>query len=312
MIGGDSYRNSHPTAGGVLRYIATGLRAAYRAIGQLPGIGVLLAIVLIGGLVLAAVDHRRPGGLSELAAPIALLSGSVIFLGITATGRDASFGPEFARSERYVHLVVAMTLPALAVAANALTVRWRWLLPGVILLFVVGIPGNVRAAVDGVRFWKGLDQATRQMMLTLPRDPLARQVPRSLRPETAYAAQVTMGWLLDGVTQHRIPAPSHIAASDLASDDFRLSFAQQRTGSPRTSCRTLTGSLTVVMNRGDTIGVSDNAILVRPTNPRRLKGPPLIFSPADGATVLVLHNTGPIRVSARRSFFPPRVCIARA
>ena len=312
VIGGDSYVNHHPTAGGVLRFIATGLRAAYRAIGQLPGIGVLLAIVLIAGLVVAAGDRRRAGRLSELAAPIALLLGSVIFLGITATGRDGQFGPEFARAARYVHLVAAMTLPALAVAANALTVRWRWLLPGAILLFVVGIPGNVRAGVDGVSFYKGPDQSTRQMMLTLPRDPFARQVPRSLRPEAADAGQVTIGWLLDGVAQHRIPAPSHIAASDLISDNFRLSFFQQRASSPQTSCRTTTGSLIVVLKKGDRIGFSGNVILVRPVLPRRLKGPPLRFVPADGASVVVLRDLGQVSVEAANRFLSSRVCIAHA
>ena len=45
VIGHTGYSGlPHPTVGNILRFIATGLRATYRAIGQLPGVGVLLAV----------------------------------------------------------------------------------------------------------------------------------------------------------------------------------------------------------------------------------------------------------------------------
>jgi hypothetical protein len=311
-IGHQTYTNSNTAgAAAVIRFVATGLGATYQAIGQWPATGAIVALVLVAGLALAGAQHLRSRNLDQLAAPLALLLGSFVFLAITATGRGI-FGTGSARAERYVHLVGAMTLPALAVAVSALVQRWRWLLPPAILLFLVGVPSNVQAGVDGVNFYHGPDQFTRQMMLSLPRDPLARHAPRSLRPDNAWAGQVTLGWLLDGVAERRIPAPGHISVSDRLSNEFRLSFAQNRTRSPVTSCRRVARNLAVSLGSGDRLGFYDATIVLSPANARRLKGPPLIFRVADGTTVVVLHDAGSVRISATSPSFPARVCMARA
>ena len=104
----------------MIRFVATGLRATYSAIGQLPGTGIVVAGVLIVGLAIALRHRSRSGQLRQLAAPVALLAGSVVFLAITATGR-LSVGVDTAGAPRYLYLVAAMTLPALAVAADV----WR-------------------------------------------------------------------------------------------------------------------------------------------------------------------------------------------
>jgi hypothetical protein len=246
--GHTAYTNRDPTARGVLDFIVSGLRAGYSAMGQLPSAGLVLAVILIAGLAIALRQRSLSGQLRQLAAPLALLVGSVVMLAITGTGRLA-LGVETARASRYVHLVAAMTVPALAVAADAVATRWRSLLPVAIAVFVVGIPGNIRALGDAQNDLTPMYTSWRQMILSLPRDPFAREVPRSLRPERATGGEVTIGWLLDGVAQHRIPAPGDASPRAIATAQFRLSFDQRGAPATTTSCRRLTRPLTATLGR---------------------------------------------------------------
>ena len=82
------------------------------------------------------------------AAPVALLAGGIVFLVTSGLGRATSFGPDFARSSRYVYFVAALVLPALAVAAEAVGQRWRILAPVVVVLLLIGIPGNLDVLAD--------------------------------------------------------------------------------------------------------------------------------------------------------------------
>ena len=63
-IGRDGYGDTSPTLHGVFGFVGNGLRAAYRSMGQLPGLGVVLAVVLVVGVVIAWNDrtaHAPPG-----------------------------------------------------------------------------------------------------------------------------------------------------------------------------------------------------------------------------------------------------------
>ena len=122
-----------------------------------------------------------------------------------------------------------MVLPALAVAADAVMRRWRLLVPVVVVVLLIGIPGNVNVLVDYMDTPIVKNQERyRHMMLSLPRVPVAKQVPRDVVPEQQLAHFVTIGWLLDGVASGRIPKPAHISAADEAMDALRLSFRQLR------------------------------------------------------------------------------------
>lgn len=306
-IGHDGYGSTHPTLHGVFGFVSIGMRAAYREMGQLPGLGIALAIVLVGGLVLAWTERHASRQRLELAAPVALLAGSVAFLAITATGR-LILGSGTASSSRYVYIVAAMTLPALAVAADALTTRFRWFLPIAIALFLIGIPANIDALRDAQRAQRRTAQSTRRIMLTLPRVPLATRVPRSLVPEPLTARQVTIGWLLDGVAQHRIPSPGPLSPRDVASDNFRLSFDQRRQASPTTSCFILRHAKRIALEKGDVIGLSGNVIRALPASGPPLVGPPLQFSPTGNPIALV---GTPGLVSLSPFYYPARICIER-
>lgn len=144
----DSYEHTLGSASDVVEWTWTGVTATFDALGQVPGAGIALGVVLVVGLALACWDTdlaelRRRG-----AAPAGLLVGALAFLVISGVGRASGFGAAFASSGRYVHVGAALTLPALAVAADALVRRWRVVVPVVALLLVVGIPGNIEAAAD--------------------------------------------------------------------------------------------------------------------------------------------------------------------
>jgi hypothetical protein len=144
----DAYTRQGVALGSVGRFVRTGVGAAFDAMGQLPGAGVALGLVLVVGLTLAWRGLDRAKLRRRAALPGALLFGSIVFLVISGLGRATSFGPQFARSSRYLYLVAALLLPAVAVAAEAVAQRRRTLAPVVIALFLIGIPGNVRDLAD--------------------------------------------------------------------------------------------------------------------------------------------------------------------
>jgi hypothetical protein len=134
VIGRDGERlpPTRPTRTEIARFVALGVQATFGGLGPLPGIGVALAAILVVGSVLGA---RGAGAAlrDRFAEPLALLAGAAIFLVITGYGRAGKLffnpggGPENARASRYVYLVAAMVLPALAVAADSIIRRWRLL-----------------------------------------------------------------------------------------------------------------------------------------------------------------------------------------
>ncbi len=126
-VGYTHYAVSSPQE--VARFVATGVSAAFDGIGQVPGVGWVLGIILVVGLFLA---WRRLDGAerrARLAMPAALLTGAFVSLCITGIARAAAFGSEFARTGRYLYVFVALSLPALGVAADAVARRWSFLAP---------------------------------------------------------------------------------------------------------------------------------------------------------------------------------------
>src|SRR5207248_655554 len=114
-------------------------------------------------------------------------------------------GTRFASSSRYLHITVALLLPALAVAADALVRRWRGFVPVVLALFLIGIPGNI-ATIDNNFFSSAYFANYQQMVRSLPRMALAARVPADVRPDLVNGPWITVGWLLEGARSGRIPA----------------------------------------------------------------------------------------------------------
>jgi hypothetical protein len=306
----DNYTNQPATVDEVARFVATGVKATFRALGQVTGVGVALGVVLVVGLVLewrglADSEFRRRVG-----APAALLVGSVMFLGVTAFGRFSAFGPDDARASRYLHLVAAMVLPAVALAADAVIRRWRLLAPAILALLVVGIPGNIRALADFERDQEQSQRDYKQLILSLPRIPLAKKVPRVVQPETSQASGVTIGWLLGGVASGRIPDPGPITPSQRAADTFRLSIEQTRTASRWKACHPLFKPITRRLGKGQSIGIRGGAggILVTPASGAHAGTSELLFRPADGETLVAVAGPLTVRLRSTNFYFAVTLC----
>jgi hypothetical protein len=270
-FGRGAYESPSPSLRDTVEFVAVGTSNLFAQLGQLPGVGIALAILLVGGLVLAwgrlPLDQLR----KQAAAPGALLAGGVVFLVITAIGRlgPASiairlgvikYATDGARASRYVHLLAAMALPALAVAADAVIRRWRVTTPFVFVLLLAGVPGNVAAIRQG-----GIDLAAlgqRDLVLTLPQSPFARRVPRTTKPLGIGGPEVTMAWLLDGVASGRIPRPPRTNA-ELATASLRLVLRQSRAPTPPVGCVPLDVPLDRRVPPGESVAFARGPLVVQ-------------------------------------------------
>jgi hypothetical protein len=121
----------------------------------------------------------------------------------------------------------------------------------VLALLLVGVVGGLRRVDNTQARLDSLYTRTKLTILSAARDPLARSVPPTLRPEQLSARDVTVGWLLQGVREHRIPAAPKLVIVDLrASSDFRPRSSRTRPGARRI-CTTSPPDLSSLTGRGD-------------------------------------------------------------
>jgi hypothetical protein len=296
------------TVGAAFRFVRLGMQNTFRAIPHNEVLGVLLFVLLVVGLVLAWRARRESAQVGQMAAPIALLAGSVIFLTFAAAGR-ATFGQTYAGASRYVSLTAAMVLPALAVAFDAIARRWRPLVPVAVVLLVIGVPFSLRGVSGAQEPLKKLYENTKLTMLSLPRSPIASKVPGDLRPEQYTAHEVTIGWLLSGVAAGRIPEPPFTIRKLKESAQFRLSFYQNDGKAPTTECLTISKPVAMRVRFEQVIGVYDNPIVIVPLSAPPLVGFGLAFVPDEGNAVTVVRPvTRKIEIRPFNGMHLPKIC----
>jgi len=117
-----------------------------------------------------------------------------------------------AADSRYIYLVAATTMPALAVAIDALIRRWRFVAPALVALVLIPVPRSISAFNDD-EDQLGPAFATEQLVLSQAATmPFARLVPPETHvlPGSGFGpSQVTIGWLLRQQRAGKLPpAPS--------------------------------------------------------------------------------------------------------
>ncbi len=297
VIGHEGYTSHHPTRGELRAFVQTAISNAFSRMGQLWGVGAIFAIVVVVGLALAWISQPHKELRARAAAPVALLAGALIFALITGYGRsDSVFGSD-AKASRYVYLIVAMILPAVAFALDEMARRWRVLYPLALLLLLIGIPGNIAAISP-----HGSDRLTTgnaEAVQALAHSPYARRVPASLVViDAAWPAEsVTVGWLVNGVKSGHIPKPSKNTPQLAATATLTLVLDSIKAPSHTRACKTLTKPIIVTAATGDIYVFRDFSVAVHTPLPNGTLSAPRTF-PRNSAAVV---QGGPVtaRVHAR-------------
>jgi hypothetical protein len=240
-----------------------------------------------------AVAIRRAGGAGNalrgpLALPLALLAGAFLFLlvtGLVRSGQAAALagargtGPERARQSRYVYLVAALALPALAIAADAIARRWRALTIPIVVLLLLGLPGNIH----DLRTYADLsarDRAEfRREVLIAPRLPLAARLPRTTKPAPkASFYGLSLGWLVDSLPSGRIPSAHRVTAAEQSTLEARLALARALEPT-HADCRTLTSSERLVLPAFHKLTLRSGTASIFYTPVGGARSAPLVFQP---------------------------------
>jgi hypothetical protein len=305
----NDYKARAGSVGLVLRFVANGLWGTFDALGQLPGVGIALIVLLGVGLTLA----WRPLGRDELrrraAAPAALLAGPVVFLVITAFGRASAFGASAGRSSRYLYIVAALSVPAVAVAADAVGRRWRIFAPAVLAVLVVGIPGNIKLFADHSNGgFANFQLGSKRLILSVGQVPVSREVPRSEQIDPVFAEDLTVGWILDGVASGRVPDPGPIDPVDAATTSLALALRQSPFGRAKEPCQTLGSPVTRRLEKSESIGIDGGTLAVvylpdagDASRPRRFNG-------ANGPRLVAKAGPLMLRISPVSGSKPVKLC----
>jgi hypothetical protein len=261
--------------GSIAVFVAKIVAATYSDIGYFRGLGLVIGAMAVVGLVLA----WRGAGWTELrgpaAAPVSLLVGALVFFIMTAVGRG-SLSPVTPSTSRYVYVGAALVIPTLGIAAERLVQYARWLAPIVVVLLLIGMAGNLQPlATDAGKH--PLFAPNRQMMFSLPRMALARNVPRSLVPDPNGLDQVTVGWLLDALDSGRLPEPGPVTPVETATNTLRLSL-QELPASNKSPCPSLRTTVIRRLTKGESITVHTGTVTVTLLLPgRNIASHPLTF-----------------------------------
>jgi hypothetical protein len=197
------------TVGEYVGWLKDAVGGLFMGLGHFGMLAIALAVILVVGLVTAVRVEGAAAFSRRAAVPIALLVAAVISMSAAAPSRFA-LGMGQAKSGRYIGVMVALALPALAVAADALSNRWRWTTPLVIAALVVPIPFNIVGFGDDPVLTAKSFEGVRTYVATLPDNPLTQQVPSWVRPNEGLLGQpgMTVGWLLEADRRGELPTPT--------------------------------------------------------------------------------------------------------
>jgi hypothetical protein len=282
----------------LVRWQVAGIRGALDAFGYFTGVGGLLALLLVAGFVLACMTRPRDRPRWRVAVPGAMAIGALVFLTMTGLTRS-ELGVEQAAGSRYVYVVVALLLPALAVAADACLERWTRSAVLIFALLVVGIPGNASQFGGHFPWIEPYFRSQRRLISALPRAPEAAQVDPDVQPEALFATGLTVGWLRQQLVAGRLPEP--IEPTDPAYANglrLRLGVAQSSDPEPR-DCGVVTGAIDIPTRKGQIVGFRRRPMTVEllADDGQPLAGARQVFSPDVGRRLTMQLDGMTLRLS---------------
>ena len=288
----------------VWSFVVTGVGATFGSLVQLPLTAWLLGAVLVVGLVLAWVQTPPAERTRRFAILAGLLVGLLAFVVICAVGR-AHEGAAHSREGRYLQIQAALLVPPLALAADALLRRWRVLVPVVIALFLIGIPGNIGDANTYARSRKP-NPAVRNAIASIGRMSLAATLPSSFEPFSGSIPALTIGWLRDAARSGRLPADHPLVP--LQQSQYRLQLSLKQTHrTPTPPCRSLSEPVTMTLGPHQSFGTRGGGITVTDLAPANGVSASLAFSAGEHVLTALAR---PLTLSVATTFpaAPAELC----
>jgi hypothetical protein len=299
----------------VVKFVAIGVGSAFGRLAQVPGLGLLLGAAMVIGCILVLRAEGSAALRGRLAVPAALLVGAVVFLVVTGLARSGqsgpladaiNAGPGRARQSRYVYLIAALALPALALAVDAITRARRYLAIPMVVLLLVGVPGNVRRLATYADQSADDRRDFRTAVLEAPRIPAARELPREFSPAPPRNfSGLTLGWLLDSLPSGRIPAPRGVTSAEIASLTMHLALRPGKAAVSPRWCRRLARPRTFVLGRKQPITLKSGLATIAYLPPEGDASPPEAFAPP---SLTSFFDPLPLRVTPLGG--PIVVCVA--
>ena len=217
---------------------------------------------------------------------------------------------------RYVYVVAALLLPALALGIDACLRRWRLVAPFVGCALLVAIVKNAtefNAAPFDARYFRN----EKQLVLAMGRTPAAAEAPGYLRPSPWY----TIGWLRQVADSGGLPPAGPVAPVLDAHVRFILSIAQLDERFAGLVCRSYGNGTVLEPSRGDRVEVRfgarpevganyfvQDSVVVTLLGPSERPVDSLVFK-TDFGRVLEFEQTGvKLRVSAADPHQPLVLC----
>jgi hypothetical protein len=269
------------TVGDVGHFVWTAALSLFESVGHFPIIDYALFALLVVGSVLAWRSTSGAARARRLGMPVGLLTGAAVGMIVAAPARFW-ISPDAAAASRYVGVTVAMGLPLLAVAGDALIRRWRYLSPVIFALFLIPVPWAVasltpRGLPNGAYY-----RSLKAWVSTLPTVPGFNQVPAWVEPNSTSAfgtPDLTVGWLREAARQGKLPAPGKINPFAATEVPIQLGVAERGGRTPSgLTCTTSTRPMALDPHLGDVWRLgSDLQVSLRAGT--KAGGLPLTFTP---------------------------------
>jgi hypothetical protein len=244
----------------VADFVGNGYAETFVALAWAWPAAVVLLVAIGFGVVLASRSRNDRGVVWTVAGPLALLVGGLVFMALSGWTRGW-LGADVGRSSRYLHMIAAFTLPALAVAIEALYRRWQVVGLAALAVLLLGVPANIRRTVDYAEV-NPLTLGQPDLVLSLAHSPRITDVPAGVRPFPDDAPDVTAGWLRDNVERGVIPQPDTAPSAQLeAVIALRLGLYQVARPDDAPPCRPVPGPVERTLQRGDWVDFDGLALV---------------------------------------------------
>ena len=203
------------------------------------------ALVLIGCW--ASWQHRQSRPL-----PLVLVVGALMFMTLAAAGRGR-YPAEYAAVPRYVYVVGALLLPAMALGFQKLVEQRRALWVPLLLLIALGVPANIGGFEDEDDY-----ADIKARVLAVAASPHLKSADPSLTLlPSPFLPGPSVGWIAEAKRAGDLPEGGPVSPELQSWTDRYLAIQQSDRARPYLNCELGSTYLGVVMepSKGDVIGV---------------------------------------------------------